>query len=69
MSFATIYVTREISTEWKFILEVLNVSVTTSSAQYELLLDSGRFWGTLILIRHKNLPCYPAFKYPFNAMS
>jgi len=55
MSFATIYVTRENSTEWKFIWEFQDLTVffTTSPAQYEFLFDSGRFWDTLILISQK----------------
>ena len=53
----------KISTEWKFIWEFpdLTAFFTTSPAQYELLLDSGRFWDTLILISQKNLPRHPTF--------
>ena len=41
----------KISTKWKFIWEFQDLTVffTPLPAQYELLLDSGMFWDTLIL--------------------
>jgi len=64
MSFATSYVTRETFNWMKVHLRIPrfnHIYFITSPAQYELLLDSNRFWDTPILISQNYLPHHPTF--------
>jgi len=56
MSFATIYVTRENFNWMKVHLRIPRFNINLlSQTQYELLLDAGRFWNTMILTSQKQI--------------